>query len=152
MLEKKSSVPDTAAEVGSARSSASDVASYIKHQPRSFSRSSSKAGTAHVIGQLGDSLGSRPGSSAEYINSIDYFREPVVKSPAEPTRVRSPEAVVSACYSPDPINWTVPLDTGKTFSVTQSVKEGAGIHPQFKSSRHPRPFFNSYLQNRATIE
>merc|ERR1712127_907124 len=25
--------------------------------------------------------------------------------------------------SPDPINWTVPLDTGKTFSVTQSVRD-----------------------------
>ena len=54
-------------------------------------------------------------------NHIDYFREPVVKSPPEPTRVKSPEAVVR---SPDPINWTVPLDTGKTFSVTQSVKDG----------------------------
>ncbi len=51
----------------------------------------------------------------------DYFREPVVKSPPEPTRVRSPEGSVR---SPDPINWTVPLDTGKTFSVTQSVKDG----------------------------
>lgn len=26
--------------------------------------------------------------------------------------------------SPDPVNWTVPLDTGKTFTVTQNVKEG----------------------------
>ena len=108
----------------SARSSASDVGASAVFKQRPYSRSSSK-GTAHIIGQLGESLGSRPGSSAEYINSIDYFREPVVKSPAEPTRVRSPEAVVSACYSPDPINWTVPLDTGKTFSVTQSVKEGS---------------------------
>ena len=45
----------------------------------------------------------------------------MVKSPPEPTRVKSPEAVVR---SPDPINWTVPLDTGKTFSVTQSIKDG----------------------------
>ena len=52
---------------------------------------------------------------------MDYFREPVVKSPPEPTRVKSPEGSVR---SPDPINWTVPLDTGKTFSVTQSVKDG----------------------------
>ena len=29
--------------------------------------------------------------------------------------------------SPDPINWTVPLDTGKTFSVTQSIKDGGMI-------------------------
>lgn len=26
--------------------------------------------------------------------------------------------------SPDPVNWTVPLDTGKTFTVTQNVREG----------------------------
>ena len=26
--------------------------------------------------------------------------------------------------SPDPVNWTVPLDTGKTFTVTQSIPEG----------------------------
>ncbi len=52
---------------------------------------------------------------------MDYFREPVVKSPPEPTRVKSPEGSVR---SPDPINWTVPLDTGKTFSVTQSLKDG----------------------------
>ena len=56
---------------------------------------------------------------------MDYFREPVVKSPPEPTRVKSPtEGMVR---SPDPINWTVPLDTGKTFSVTQSVRDG-GIY------------------------
>ena len=65
------------------------------------------------------SRGSRPPSAVE--NHLDYFKEPVVKSPPEPTRVRSPEGAVR---SPDPINWTVPLDTGKTFSVTQSVKDG----------------------------
>lgn len=26
--------------------------------------------------------------------------------------------------SPDPVNWTVPLDTGKTFTVTQNIREG----------------------------
>ena len=30
--------------------------------------------------------------------------------------------------SPDPINWTVPLDTGKTFSVTQSVRDNGNSH------------------------
>ena len=53
---------------------------------------------------------------------MDYFREPVVKSPPEPTRVKSPTEIM--VRSPDPINWTVPLDTGKTFSVTQSVRDG----------------------------
>jgi len=62
---------------------------------------------------------SRPPSAIE--NNIDYFREPVVKSPPEPTRVKSPEQLMMR--SPDPINWTVPLDTGKTFSVTQSVRD-----------------------------
>merc|ERR1719193_701198 len=62
---------------------------------------------------------SRPPSAIE--NHMDYFREPVVKSPPEPTRVKSPEQLLMR--SPDPINWTVPLDTGKTFSVTQSVRD-----------------------------
>ncbi|XP_022915580.1 nuclear protein MDM1 isoform X4 [Onthophagus taurus] len=47
--------------------------------------------------------------------------EPVVKSPPEPTRVKSPEQIIMR--SPDPVNWTVPLDTGKTFTVTQNVRE-----------------------------
>lgn len=47
---------------------------------------------------------------------------PVVKSPPEPTRVKSPEQM--NMRSPDPVNWTVPLDTGKTFTVTQNVKSG----------------------------
>ena len=92
---------------------------------RGVSRASSKA-------QSRD--GSRPPSAIE--NNIDYFKEPVVKvssavshhsyqagvqSPPEPTRVRSPEQLMMR--SPDPINWTVPLDTGKTFQVTQCVRE-----------------------------
>jgi len=74
------------------------------------SRASSKAASRDVT---------RPTSAIE--NNIDYFKEPVVKSPPEPTRVRSPEQLMMR--SPDPINWTVPLDTGKTFQVTQSVRE-----------------------------
>jgi len=62
---------------------------------------------------------SRPPSAID--NHIDYFREPVVKSPPEPTRVKSPEQL--HMRSPDPINWTVPLDTRNTFSVTQSVRD-----------------------------
>ena len=37
--------------------------------------------------------------------------------------------------SPDPINWTVPLDTGKTFSVTQSVRD-SGEFKQLGSNRY----------------
>ncbi|XP_037925192.1 serine/arginine repetitive matrix protein 1 isoform X6 [Hermetia illucens] len=48
--------------------------------------------------------------------------EHIVKSPPEPTRVKSPEQIIMR--SPDPVNWTVPLDTGKTFTVTQNVKDG----------------------------
>ena len=46
----------------------------------------------------------------------------LVKSPPEPTRVKSPEQILMR--SPEPVNWTVPLDTGKTFTVTQNVHEG----------------------------
>lgn len=53
-------------------------------------------------------------------DSLNY--EPVIKSPPEPTRVKSPEQILMR--SPDPVNWTVPLDTGKTFTVTQNVREG----------------------------
>ncbi|CAG9855096.1 unnamed protein product [Phyllotreta striolata] len=53
-------------------------------------------------------------------DSLNY--EPVIKSPPEPTRVKSPEQIIMR--SPDPVNWTVPLDTGKTFTVTQNVREG----------------------------
>lgn len=52
-------------------------------------------------------------------------REQIVKSPPEPTRVKSPEQILMR--SPDPVNWTVPLDTGKTFTVTQNVREGKTI-------------------------
>merc|ERR550539_438461 len=77
---------------------------------------------------------SRPPSAIE--NNIDYFKEPVVKSPPEPTRVRSPEQLMMR--SPDPINWTVPLDTGKTFQVTQSVRENdsARNSPMSDQSSH----------------
>lgn len=51
--------------------------------------------------------------------------EPVVKSPPEPTRVKSPEQMIMR--SPEPVNWTVPLDTGKTFTVTQNVREGKAL-------------------------
>lgn len=49
--------------------------------------------------------------------------EHIIKSPPEPTRVKSPEQMI-LMRSPDPVNWTVPLDTGKTFTVTQNVREG----------------------------
>ena len=104
---------------GSHRSTASSgMPDFSSRRP--FSRSSSKGGVGDRSGGGPTSTtSSRPPSAFE--NHIDYFREPVVKSPPEPTRVKSPEAVVR---SPDPINWTVPLDTGKTFSVTQSIKDG----------------------------
>ncbi|XP_039761267.1 uncharacterized protein LOC120634605 isoform X1 [Pararge aegeria] len=57
----------------------------------------------------------------------DHFFDdsPIVKSPPEPTRVKSPEQL--NMRSPDPVNWTVPLDTGKTFTVTQNVKSDESI-------------------------
>ena len=86
---------------------------------RPFSRSSSKGNSTTGGGGISRDT-SRPPSAFE--NQVDYFREPVVKSPPEPTRVKSPTEVM--VRSPDPINWTVPLDTGKTFSVTQSIRDG----------------------------
>ncbi|XP_055534458.1 uncharacterized protein LOC129723484 isoform X7 [Wyeomyia smithii] len=61
--------------------------------------------------------------------------EQIIKSPPEPTRVKSPEQIIMR--SPDPVNWTVPLDTGKTFTVTQNVREGDPIirpHSEIKAS------------------
>lgn len=49
----------------------------------------------------------------------------LIKSFPEPTRVKSPEQLV--VRSPDPVNWTVPLDTAKTFTVTQNI---AATKPQ----------------------
>ncbi|XP_043215578.1 flocculation protein FLO11-like isoform X1 [Amphibalanus amphitrite] len=51
--------------------------------------------------------------------------EEVVRSVPEPTRVKSPEGM-APIKSPEPVNWTVPLDTGKTFTVTQNVMGGHG--------------------------
>lgn len=48
--------------------------------------------------------------------------EHIVKSPPEPTRVKSPEQMMMK--SPEPVNWTVPLDTGRTFTVTQNIPDG----------------------------
>ncbi|ODN04910.1 Nuclear protein MDM1 [Orchesella cincta] len=68
--------------------------------------------------------------------------EPVVKSPPEPTRVKSPEQVDiskrAILMSPDPVNWTVPLDTSKSFTVTQNIREGERFHGgDGRSIRHP---------------
>lgn len=51
----------------------------------------------------------------------------LIKALPEPTRVKSPEQLV--VRSPDPVNWTVPLDTGKTFTVTQNIRGGEGSRP-----------------------
>jgi hypothetical protein len=38
--------------------------------------------------------------------------------------------------SPEPVNWTVPLDTGKTFTVTQNVHEGKDYAELFLNDVH----------------
>lgn len=60
-------------------------------------------------------------SSASPLPAHEIY-EHIVKSPPEPTRVKSPEQILMR--SPDPVNWIVPLDTGKTFTVTQNVRDG----------------------------
>ncbi|CAK1546632.1 unnamed protein product [Leptosia nina] len=82
------------------------------------SRSVSKVGI-----KLDDEMPSHRSASV----AKDHFFDdsPVVKSPPEPTRVKSPEQM--NMRSPDPVNWTVPLDTGKTFTVTQNVKSDENV-------------------------
>lgn len=62
------------------------------------------------------------------------INEQIIKSPPEPTRVKSPEQIIMR--SPDPVNWTVPLDTGKTFTVTQNVREGELFAGEHRDSFH----------------
>jgi len=108
---KESSKSDPAAkDVKESKHADSEAKDRVGEAKKGISRNSSKATSRDT---------SRPPSAIE--NHIDYFREPVVKSPPEPTRVKSPEQLLMR--SPDPINWTVPLDTGKTFQVTQSVRD-----------------------------
>jgi len=71
--------------------------------------------------------------------------EPLIKSLAEPTRVKSPEQIV--VRSPDSVNWTVPLETNKTFTVTQNIRDGEGSRPhsvlsELKVSMTVRPVGN----------
>merc|ERR1712106_171428 len=108
---KESSKSDpTVKDVKESKTTDSEAKDRVGEPKKGISRNSSKATSRDT---------SRPPSAIE--NHIDYFREPVVKSPPEPTRVKPPEQLLMR--SPDPINWTVPLDTGKTFQVTQSVRD-----------------------------
>lgn len=72
--------------------------------------------------EINDKAGVSPIFAAVPILPAPEICEHIVKSPPEPTRVKSPEQILMR--SPDPVNWTVPLDTGKTFTVTQNVREG----------------------------
>ncbi|CAH0562719.1 unnamed protein product [Brassicogethes aeneus] len=104
--------------------------SNTKSQTSSIDSSKQKVGAKDVIrkgNQGADGVkAEEPNTNKEteneehQLDSLTY--EPVVKSPPEPTRVKSPEQILMR--SPDPVNWTVPLDTGKTFTVTQNVREG----------------------------
>ncbi|XP_021939445.1 proteoglycan 4 isoform X2 [Zootermopsis nevadensis] len=62
----------------------------------------------------------------------------LVKSPPEPTRVKSPEQILMR--SPEPVNWTVPLDTGKTFTVTQNVLEALPSMKLYRGELTNRPY------------
>ncbi|XP_063219221.1 uncharacterized protein LOC134529251 isoform X1 [Bacillus rossius redtenbacheri] len=74
----------------------------------------------------------------ESVTKRDEEREEplVVKSPAEPTRVKSPEQIIMR--SPEPVNWTVPLDTGKTFTVTQNIHD-AMPYSKYRGEMITRP-------------
>ncbi|XP_062532407.1 uncharacterized protein LOC101737983 isoform X6 [Bombyx mori] len=92
--------------------SADPAPAHLKHAPNGHD--------ARPIKPSDDEIPSHRSASV----AKDHFFDdsPVVKSPPEPTRVKSPEQM--NMRSPDPVNWTVPLDTGKTFTVTQNVKNG----------------------------
>ncbi|XP_028025622.1 uncharacterized protein LOC114239568 isoform X5 [Bombyx mandarina] len=104
--------------------SADPAPAHLKHAPNGHD--------ARPIKPSDDEIPSHRSASV----AKDHFFDdsPVVKSPPEPTRVKSPEQM--NMRSPDPVNWTVPLDTGKTFTVTQNVKNDESIKrpsSEFKS-------------------
>ncbi|XP_021939448.1 SH3 and multiple ankyrin repeat domains protein 1 isoform X5 [Zootermopsis nevadensis] len=90
----------------------------------------------------------RPSGTAPCQDELDSDRqlnkegpdvEPaLVKSPPEPTRVKSPEQILMR--SPEPVNWTVPLDTGKTFTVTQNVLEALPSMKLYRGELTNRPY------------
>ena len=85
-------------------------------------------GVAVVVIDDGTDAGNRKTSAAAAAAADDDEAEhhgdaaALIKSIAEPTRVKSPEQIINR--SPDPVNWTVPLDTGRTFTVTQNIRGG----------------------------
>ncbi len=54
-------------------------------------------------------------------NHIDYFREPVVKSPPEPTRVKSPEQLLMRSVQPL-------VDCGASTRANKNQVSGAAAH------------------------
>ncbi|KAL5273710.1 hypothetical protein ACFFRR_000454 [Megaselia abdita] len=123
--------------------------SYGGVEPRSASNTTTPAGdtnlkTSLIASNCKTNLDKKLAENGDYERTYDGpisisscsptplpdMSEPIVKSPPEPTRVKSPEQIIMK--SPDPVNWTVPLDTGKTFTVTQNVKEGE-IYPRPQS-------------------
>ncbi|XP_050313499.1 nuclear protein MDM1 isoform X9 [Anthonomus grandis grandis] len=114
--EKQSPKRQSRSTVKGGRKSTSNTPSNKRPRPSSEQPKSEQTPTEMKKNQENDQL-----------DSLEY--EPVIKSPPEPTRVKSPEQIIMR--SPDPVNWTVPLDTGKTFTVTQNVRDGdPGSRPQ----------------------
>ncbi|XP_055623141.1 serine/threonine-protein kinase pakA isoform X2 [Toxorhynchites rutilus septentrionalis] len=130
-----------AAVDSSANSSASST---LKKEPsRKSAHSKTESGTKLAGNE--DDAEKDGGLSASCASPLPApeINEQIIKSPPEPTRVKSPEQIIMR--SPDPVNWTVPLDTGKTFTVTQNVREGDPMmrpHSEIKAStpvEHPPP-------------
>ncbi|XP_074098258.1 uncharacterized protein LOC141526969 isoform X6 [Cotesia typhae] len=89
---------------------------------------------------------SAPAATAVVTSCPWFDDEPVIKSPPEPTRVKSPEQMIMR--SPEPVNWTVPLDTGKTFTVTQNVLEGEPLtRPHSEAKTWAAPTVHSTPQS-----
>lgn len=98
----------------------------MSHEPKIKKISSNESSvTFNLSKMLQLSLFTVEDVDAPIIQAPEVY-EQIVKSPPEPTRVKSPEQIV-IMRSPDPVFWTVPLDTGKTFTVTQNVREGGDL-------------------------
>ncbi|XP_055321523.1 uncharacterized protein LOC129577838 isoform X5 [Sitodiplosis mosellana] len=110
-VRSSSAAPATTASTKVAKKTPISTPTIVERRPRPNEDDTDKDGVTSL-------------SSASPIPAHEIY-EHIVKSPPEPTRVKSPEQILMR--SPDPVNWVVPLDTGKTFTVTQNIRNGDPI-------------------------
>ncbi|XP_046455122.1 microtubule-associated protein futsch-like isoform X2 [Daphnia pulex] len=139
-MPKSVSSSTTGGNVGSSATKASPVKARPAHNEDGI-KDPVKVTTKNHLGDEGKEnvIINEPASSS--LPVIEQEPLPaLIKALPEPTRVKSPEQLV--VRSPDPVNWTVPLDTGKTFTVTQNIRGGeitSRPHSELKVSMTVRP-------------